>query len=218
MRLRSVLLVTTAGALVGGLLALGCSDDAPPTQEGDPTAQPGVSDSGLREAATDAASDAGGGIADGATEPNILACVDDGDLRVDGGASAPLACADIASCSGLCERVATRFKRGVAQAAIACLRDLGACGDANAARSCVARALGRACADTTAAGYCRPLVTACDPNAGGAGSNISQADCERFASSLSASGRNTLKICMDAQVSGGTCASDVVDCFRALEE
>ena len=218
MRLRSLLVVTTAGALVGGLLAFGCSDDAPPMQEGDPGAQLGAIDGGPREASSDGASLADADASDGATDPDILACVDDADVRGAGGASAPLACPDIASCSGLCGRVAARFKRGVAQTAIACLRELGTCGDANATRGCVARAHARACADATSAGYCGPLVTACDPNAGGAGSNISQADCERVASALSASGRSTLKTCMEAQVSSGTCASDVGDCFRALEE
>lgn len=143
-------------------------------------------------------------------------CVGDVPITKDGG-TLPSSCPDSASCSARCTKIAQNFRIGLAQSGIACLRGLSSCDDTPAVFRCLTAMIGLACTDSTATTFCSPLVTACDPNAGGEGSLISTESCASFVSALTPEGRATFKTCMDGKIGAGTCATDVGDCFAALQ-
>jgi hypothetical protein len=61
-------------------------------------------------------------------------------------------------------------------------------------------------------------VTACDPNAGGPGSNITESDCETLADALTTAGRNEYQSCLQTQISGGNCPNTVLTCTQQIRE
>lgn len=127
----------------------------------------------------------------------------------DGGAPASK-CPTTGACAASCARVANHYRAGVAEAAIACVNK--SCTSVASLSLCVDSALAEACPEGTAASYCRPLVTACDPDAGGIGSTISQEGCESFANGLSAAGRSVFASCLQAKITAGTCARENAAC------
>jgi hypothetical protein len=111
-----------------------------------------------------------------------------------------------------CANIVAHFKRGLAQYAVGCLLELPSCSNELDVNLCIDNALLRSCPDTTSAAYCTPLVTACDPNAGEAGSLIDQPGCESVAHGLSAGGRDVFAACIESKVNAGTCPNDVRLC------
>jgi len=212
---RSVFLFFFVATLVSGAVAAGCSDsNPPPASAGDDSPHLVTVDGGVTATTGDAAiEEAGLDAAQFIGTP----CLDDTSETIDGGAG-PTSCPTIGSCSALCTRIATRFKQGVAQVAIHCLTQLGACTDDVATASCVEGALGRACADTSSTSYCSAFVTTCDPNAGGASSNISENDCEHLANALTSTGRTQFSTCVQGKITAGTCPVEVLACVNDLHE
>jgi hypothetical protein len=163
-----------------------------------------------------AAADGDGGPGDATTDPIVNGpCLDDKPAPLDGGAPD---CGASATCGAICARVSDHYKLGVAQTAIACLVALPSCSTASDVRSCVDKALGNACTDSTSAAYCTSIVKACDPNAGGFGSNISQQGCLSLANGFSASGRSTFKGCLQGKIEAGTCPAEVVTCADDIRQ
>jgi hypothetical protein len=212
-RLPRILALSAIG--LSGLLApLGCSSSTVLTPisttlgEGGPTSEGSFDASAeARDAAKDAGRDADAGDAS--------ACLDE---RLDGGPEPSTKCPKTGPCAVACERLVPRYKAGVATAAATCIANLRSCTSAPEVLPCVDLALGRACADPTAAPYCTPLVTACDPNAGGVGSIISQSGCESFAIGMSASGRAAFASCIQSKIASGTCAKDVGSCADEVRQ
>jgi hypothetical protein len=215
-------LAIAIGTSALSILVISCSDDKPPGSSGSTTGLPqtegGASSSG---------SLSDGGLSDGAQrdgEPNIpiddasiLPCLDDNAVTIDGGAG-PMACPSPASCTANCASIKDHYKLGIAQTAIDCISKLANCTNQGQVRNCVDRALGRACKDTSSAGYCTPLVTSCDPMAGQPGSNIDQEGCMRFANGLTASGRSAFSACIQSKVSAGTCPTEVITCANQIRQ
>lgn len=205
-----------ATAVVAAALAVeACSSDKPLV-----AAEDGHGPDGGQAAVTDAASldgaEAGPGVRD-ASEPDVEAgiCLDETPSSVDGGGAV---CPMAGPCSEPCLHIASNYKAGVAHAAVECIASLASCEVAADTIPCVDQALARACADPSAAGYCGPLVVACDPNAGDAGSSISQGGCEMFANGLSTAGRAAFKACMDDKIAQGSCAADVGECADLIRQ
>jgi len=213
-RLRRVLALSAIG--VSGLLApLACSSSTVLTPistlgEGGPRSEGGSFDASTepRDAAKDSGRDADAGDA----SPPCL------DERLDGGPEPSTKCPKTGPCAAACERLVPRYKAGVATAAATCIANLRSCTSAAEVLPCVDLALGRACADPTATPYCTPLVTACDPNAGGVGSVISQDGCVSFASGMSPSGRAAFASCIQSKIASGTCAKDVGSCADEIRQ
>jgi len=142
-------------------------------------------------------------------------CLDDKPAPLDGGAPD---CGASATCGSFCTRILDHYKLGVAQTAISCFLALPSCGNANDVRTCVDKALGNVCADPTADGYCTGIVKKCDPNAGGAGSNIDQKGCVDIANGLTGSGRTTFLGCLQSKIEAGTCPAEVVTCADEIRQ
>ncbi len=218
---RSSLLV--GGVLVGlvGVVFAACSSaDRPPATGAASSSGTNSSGGSSGDAATpsDAASDAASVDAgDAATDAGVIPCYGDTPLTGDGGAL-PLECTSSSSCAAHCLAVRDHYRVAVAQVAIACIRKLSSCSDPNDVRACVDQGIGNACSQATSAGYCKPLVTACDPAAGGAGSNIDEAGCERFAHALSTGGRDAFTTCLQSKIEAGTCPVEVITCANQIRE
>lgn len=155
----------------------------------------------------DGASDDGGAV-DGGT------CLGDSPPG-DGDAGT---CPASGPCSEPCGHILTNYKGGVARAALECIAALPSCENAADVVPCVDLALARACLDPTASAYCMPLVTACDPNAGDAGSMISQSGCELFANGLSSAGRSAFRACIDGKIAQSTCPTEVGLCADEIRQ
>jgi hypothetical protein len=84
--------------------------------------------------------------------------------------------------------------------------------------TCVDTAAGMACADPTSKGYCGALVKPCDPNAGGAGSNIDEQGCELLTNGMSSSGRSAFAGCLQSKIDAGTCPAEVVNCADEIRQ
>lgn len=204
------------------LAMIGCSSDKPPAGSGTTgtDAAPSTSDANTSK---DGAQDADGS-SDAADEQFVFTgCLDDKPAP-DGGteagvdASAPPVCPSSGDCSAICAHIVDHYKLGVAQVAVSCLLKLPSCASKFDVFVCVDSATGIACADPTSKGYCTPLVTACDPNAGGAGSLIDEVGCELVARSLSSSGRSALATCFQSKTDAGTCPADVLMCTDDIRQ
>jgi hypothetical protein len=166
--------------------------------------------------------DAGGDVAADASddEPDTstpFQCLDDRPAPIDAGVDAgDTSCPETGACSAECAAVRDHYKLGVAQVAIRCIKGLPSCDEPADVRSCVDKALLAACPDSTATTYCEGLVPACDPNAGGPGSQIDQKGCEAIANGLTASGRATFSNCVNAKIEAGTCPTEVALCADAI--
>lgn len=208
------------GIVVLVMVAACSSADRPPATGA--ASSSGVSSSGGSSGDAATSTDGGADAApldagDASTDAGIIPCYGDTPLTGDGGAL-PLECTSSSSCAAHCLSIKDHYRVAVAQVAIACIRKLPSCTDLNDVRACVDQGLGNACAQTTSAGYCKPLVTACDPMAGGAGSNIDEAGCERFAHALSAAGRDAFSTCLQSKITAGTCAVEVITCANQIRE
>lgn len=142
----------------------------------------------------------GGDAGDGGT------CLGD---APDGGAAV---CPSAGPCGEPCARILVHYKGAVARAAVECIGTLPSCENAADVIPCVDQALARACPDSTAPSFCGPLVTTCDPEAGDAGTMISQQGCELFANGLSSAGRAVLQACFEEKIAAGTCPTEVGAC------
>ncbi len=212
-RARRVVLVGALTIACAAALMFGCSSsDKPPYAstrgDGSPSEASPATDGALADR------DAGPG--DATDEPFVNGpCLDDKPAPLDGGAPD---CGASATCGSFCTRILDHYKLGVAQTAIACLVALPSCSNTNDVRTCVDVALGNVCADPTADGYCTAIVKKCDPNAGGAGSNIDQQGCVGFANGLTASGRSTFQGCLQSKIEAGTCPAEVVTCADEIRQ
>ena len=209
-----MILLGALATLCVNLALFGCSSRDPPqfsssSAGGLPGTEAGPTGDG-------AAADGDAGPGDATTDPIVNGpCLDDKPAPLDASA---LDCTASATCSAACARVLDRYKLGVAQTAIACLLALPSCSTATAVRACVDTALGNACPDGTSAGYCTPIVKACDPNAGGVGSNIDQQGCVSVANGLSSAGRSTFTGCLQSKIEAGTCPTEVVTCADEIRQ
>lgn len=204
------------------LAMIGCSSDKPPAGSGTTGTDAALSP-------IDATSSRDGGKdADGSSDATdeefvFTGCLDDKpapDAGVDSGvdASAPPVCPTSGDCSAVCDHIVDHYKLGVAQVAVSCLLKLPSCASKFDVFVCVDSATGIACKDPTSKAFCTPLVTACDPNAGGPGSNIDEGGCELVASSLSSSGRSALASCIQSKTDAGTCPADVLVCTDDIRQ
>lgn len=213
-RLRCLLLAAVTFAAFA-TMGVGCSSERPSAAsldgDGGATREAGSGgdlskDAEDPDADVDAASD-GGDAGDGGT------CL--GDAPPDGGVGT---CPASGPCSEPCGRILANYKGGVARAAVDCIVALPSCENAAVVVPCVDRALARACPEPTAPTYCSPLVTACDPNAGDAGSMISQAGCELFANGLSSAGRSAFEACIEDKIAQSTCPTEVGLCADEIRQ
>jgi hypothetical protein len=195
-----------------GTILVGCSDSRPP-----PADTTATRDGGLQYVDGSAVAVTTDGAAADPSDASVDALVDAepgwkclGDELVDGGNG--IVCPSTGSCSSACGHIVDRYKAGVAQAALKCILALPSCGAAADVIACVDKALSSACSDTTSAGFCSPLVLACDPAAGDNGSAISQEGCELFANGLSGAGRTFFQSCIQDKITAGTCPTDIVGC------
>ncbi len=197
-------------------LLLACSDARPPIHE------IGSSDGGVRPPDVDGSVYRDGAVdgdagADADAEPFSQPCLDDTPAYAfDAGSAAPNCPAG--SCATHCANIIANYKLGLAQVAVACLRELPDCSEVTAVRACVDSAMAAACVDSTSAAFCGPLVTACDPNAGGAGSQIDEVGCRTLVHGMSAGGRSVFGACIEAKINAGTCAAEVSECGDAIRE
>jgi hypothetical protein len=200
------------------LTMLGCSSsDRPPATGGTSTF-----DSGGLDASGTPSIDAGRDAPDvqDATADQAVNngdCLDDKPAKGDGGDGSTPDCTSSATCSPICAHLLDHYKLGVAQVAITCMLGLASCADTSGVKTCVDTALAEACPDPTAKTYCGPLVIACDPNAGKAGSQIDEQGCESFANAFTSSGRAAFSSCLDGEIEAGTCPTEVGDCTDQIE-
>ena len=211
---RSVFVLLSVTTLALGAIVVACSEGNPPaaSEGADGTHFETVDSGSGRETGPTTDGDAGD-AGDAAADADLGSCL--GDVAVDAGDGGTTCAGD---CASHCVAIGKNYRVGVAETAVACVRALGSCSDVTQVRSCVDLALERACPSPTATGYCTPLVTACDPNAGGDGSNISERGCESYASALSPTGRGVFSGCIAKQVDAGTCAAGIIDCAEAIRE
>jgi hypothetical protein len=207
----------------GGVLVFGCSSsDRPAASAGTGPAEP------LPTFDASPVVDAGGDreIADSASDHSLS---DDGHCltdqpapTIDGGfdggdeAGIPI-CPTTGTCVSHCNDVVARYKLGVAQVAVTCIRRLPDCSNVLDVRLCVENALAEACQDTTAPGACAPLVLPCDPKAGSFGSLIDENGCEGLVRGLNPTGRGALASCVQRKIDAGTCPSEVDQCTSELQ-
>lgn len=221
-RSRRALLLGALAATSIDLALVGCSSDKPQAASSTTStdAAPNTTDATRsKDGGQDA--DAAGDAAD--EEVVKGSCLDDEPAPTDGGAdggdgSAAPVCPSSGTCSAVCAHILDHYKLGVAQVAITCLLDLPSCSTTTDVLACVDTALGMACADPTSNGYCSALVKACDPNAGGLGSNIDETGCESFANGLSSSGRSAFASCLQSKIDAGTCPAEVVACADEIRQ
>lgn len=224
MRTRHAMLLL---AIVGGSAesVVACSSERPEASGGTTRGPDGSTGDGAVLA--DSGSDGDGGAdaaGDGPRFSDDGACLDDKPApTIDGGfkggdeAGVPV-CPTTGTCASYCDDVVAHYKLGVAQVAVTCILALPSCSNLLDVNLCVDTALGESCKDTTSSGYCTPLVKACDPNAGGAGSLIDELGCESFANGLSASGRSAFSTCIQSKIEAGTCPNDVRLCTDQIRQ
>ena len=195
-----------------------CSADKPQGAVSSSSGVPSSSSGGptLDAASSDADADAGVLPDADATADAPLGntCLGDDPVQAGGFPTCP----DSGDCAPYCNDIVAHYRLGLAQVAVACLSKLSSCADTVDVNLCVDKALDRACKDTSSVGYCSPLVTPCDPNAGGPSSLIDELGCETFGNGLSPSGRDVLATCIQAKISAGTCPSDVRLCTDAIRQ
>ena len=209
-----VLLLGALTIACANVLVFGCSSSDKP---------PYASVSGEASPSSEAAPPTDGPLADRDASPGDATdelpvngpCLDDKPAPLDGGAPD---CGASATCGGFCTRILDHYKLGVAQTAIACLVALPSCSSRNDVTTCVDKALSNVCADPTADGYCTMIVKKCDPDAGGAGSNIDQQGCVAFANGFTASGRSAFQGCLESKIEAGTCPAEVVTCANEIRQ
>lgn len=223
---RRLIARTALVLFASALCILACSSDDRPVGAVTGTTSTSSGSTGTGSSSSSGSATDGGGdgsLSDASSSGTLDAaeeagtpCVGDVPITKDGG-TLPSSCPDSPSCSARCTKIAKNFRVGLAQSGVACLRGLSTCDDIPAVLRCLTAMIGLACTDSTATTFCSPLVTACDPNAGGDGSLISTESCASFVSALTPDGRATFKTCMDDKIGAGTCATDVGDCFAALQ-
>ena len=214
---RNAVFAWTGFALLVHATVVGCTASPPSAPElgGGPAPLADASASGFVEAAAD-----GGKDAETDTDADVAdatSCLGE-DLVPGEPADGGIVCPSSGPCSTACSRLAAHYKAGVAQAAASCIMALPSCTDALDVVPCVDKALADACSDPTSPNYCAPLVTACDPDAGGFGSIITQEGCESFANGLSDAGRAVFAACIQDKISSGTCAVEVGSCGDEIRQ
>lgn len=206
-RSRFLLLTTALSAATAVAITAGCtvksSDNGssgtttPPTEAGSPY------DSSPDAYATDGDTDGG-------------SCLDDTGSAPDCTAQTGTACTTV------CQHYLPNYKKGVARSIADCLKLLPSCeGADNAILACVQTALGAACQDPTAEGYCGPLADACNSDAGtdaGAASPLEKQDCVDLANGLNSTGRAAFTTCItEGMTTAGYCTSDPTSCIDQIE-
>lgn len=221
-KLRTGFLLGAAVLLMDVAVSLAaCSSRQPPPaaseaqDAGSPRSDGAADASALDDAnAADAEADA---EADAAADGPANDCLGDTLTPVDGG-DASIVCPSSGACSAACGRIVDRYKAGVAQAAVDCILALPSCTSSADVAPCVDSALTRACLDPTSPGYCAPLVTPCDSDAGQVGSMITEHRCEWFANGLADAGRTALATCIHDKITAGTCAAEVGACADEIRQ
>ncbi len=201
------LLLTTALSAAGAVAAsaAGCTVKSADTG----TPNPGPINEGY-----DAAADQY--TVDSSTEDGG-ACLDDT------GAAASCAGAKI-DCMAKCESYLPNYKKGVARSIASCIVALPSCeGNENAVLACVQTALGQACPDPSAEGYCDTLVASCDGSAdggvdGGATPPLEKMECYDLASALNTTGRAAFTSCLNEGITTANyCKADPTSCIDQIE-
>ena len=124
------------------------------------------------------------------------------------------------NCATICQHYLPTFTKGVARAITACIIALPSCDGADVSiANCVQNALGAACPDPTAEGYCVPLSSACgDGDGGDAGAaTLPLADCIDLATGLNTQGRTAFTACINDGMGAGYCVADPNTCIDTLE-
>ncbi len=228
LRARRAILLVAFTTLSLDLAIVGCSSDKPAASGGTTTSGFDGSASGGDGSKLDGSGDgssSGDGGGDSQTPEqdanNGFVCLDDKSVGVDGGAgdggALPVSCSN-GSCAAHCDSIHDHYKLGVAQHAIQCISKLANCDSLVLVRNCVDDAIGRACKDSTSPGYCMPLVTACDPNAGMPNSTIDEQGCEIFANAFSSAGRTAFSTCLQAKITAGTCPAENGTCADQIRQ
>ena len=199
-RSRFLLLTTAlAAASAVGIMATGCTV----TSKDKGTTTPPVTtvDSGGTDGGGDAYYPDGG---DGG------ACHDDtGDAPTCTGASP--------GCGAACEHYLPNYKKAVARDIISCLIGLPTCegtGVEAQMATCVQLALGKACDDTTATGFCTPIAESCASDGGTAALDLDI--CTGLAKGLNATGRTAFTTCV-TKGTAGYCIASPTTCVVTLE-
>jgi hypothetical protein len=205
-RARFLLLTTALSAATAvALSASGCTVKNDATDAGTTNPNP-TTDSGTDAYTADAYT------GDSSTEDGG-ACLDDTGLAA--------SCDGVpADCSTICQHYLPTFKKGVARSITACLVKLPTCEGAQVEiANCVQNALGAACPDPTAEGYCGPLSTTCgDADGGDAGmATLPVADCIDLASGLNDQGRAAFTACINDGMGAGYCVADPNTCIDTIE-
>ena len=176
-RARFLLLTTALSAATAvAISASGCSATSDTKDSGTTEPTP-TTDSGTDAYTADAYT------GDSSTEDGG-ACLDDTGL-------APTCEGAALNCSTICEHYIPTFKQGVGRAIADCIIKLPTCEGAQAEiANCVQNALGAACPDPTAEGFCAPLSTACGAADGGdaGAAALPLADCNDLATGLNTRG------------------------------
>ena len=205
-RARFLLLTTALSAATAvAMSASGCTV-ANETKDGGTTDPNPTTDSG---SGTDATTDAY--TADGATDGG--ACLDDTGL-------APTCEGAALDCATICQHYIPTYKNGVGRAIADCIVKLPTCEGAQVEiANCVQNALGAACPNPTAEGYCVPLSTACGAADGGdaGAAALPVADCIDLATGLNATGRTAFTACLNDNMDAGYCVANPNTCIDTIE-
>ena len=205
-RARFLLLTTALSAATAvAMSASGCSATSDTKDSGTTEPLPGV-DSGTDAYAADAYT------GDSSTE-DAGACLNDTGL-------APTCEGAALNCATICEHYIPTFTKGVGRAITGCIIKLPSCAGADAEiANCVQNALGAACPDPTAEGYCAPLSSACgDADGGDAGvAALPLADCIDLAQGLNTQGRTAFTACINNGMGAGYCVPDPNTCIDSIE-
>lgn len=229
LRARRAILLVAITTLSLDLAIVGCSSDKPAASGGSTTGLDGSASGGdgskldgSGEGDGSSSGDAGGDSQAEEDANNGFVCLDDKSVGADGGAAGdggglPVSCSN-GSCAAHCDSIHDHYKLGVAQHAIQCISKLANCDSLVLVRNCVDDAISRACKDSTSPGYCMPLVTACDPNAGMPNSTIDEQGCEIFANAFSSAGRTAFSTCLQAKITAGTCPAENGTCADQIRQ
>lgn len=219
MNLRTKRLAFLVVGLSVGIIAVACSDGSYPAASsgngGVDASSGGPIERG--DAARDAyaeAGDAGDAGADANSPFDGGGCL--GDEPVQAGGLPP--CPTSGDCAESCKAVAANLRLGLAQVALSCILKLPSCADDLRVKLCVDSVVTRACGDSTSATFCAPLVTPCDPNAGGQGALIDEASCQALGNALSAKGKGAYTGCVQSMIDAGTCVTDVPLCLDVIRK
>ena len=131
-----------------------------------------------------------------------------------------LAAAQVAAApsSPICAHYLPNYKKGVARAITECIIKLPTCEGATAeVANCVQNALAKACPDSTAVGFCSPIVESCKGDGGDAGvAPLDIGECTDMATGLNSAGRAAFTSCV-TEGTAGYCKASPSSCIDLIQ-